>query len=132
MVPLSARHACQPDQPRRTVSRRLVLERSDRLVSRRLPAHAARRLADGVQTGGLCFVHRHELQIECVQQPGEVIFVPHGWWHVVLNMNTTVAVTQNYCAAGNLPHLWPQLCDKRPDFARYWIDQMTVSIMSAV
>ncbi|XP_064643365.1 uncharacterized protein LOC135497408 [Lineus longissimus] len=33
---------------------------------------------------------------ECIQQPGDVIFMPEGWWHAVLNVEDTVAVTQNF------------------------------------
>jgi hypothetical protein len=40
--------------------------------------------------------------LECILQPGELIFVPHNWWHMVINLDESVALTHNYVSSTNL------------------------------
>ena len=43
--------------------------------------------------------------LECTVRAGEVLFVPRGWWHAVLNLEESMAVTQNYVCAANLDNV---------------------------
>lgn len=52
--------------------------------------------------------------VECTQRAGEIIWVPSGWWHMVLNVNETIAVTQNLCNSRNWPVVWPEVLEDRP------------------
>jgi hypothetical protein len=41
--------------------------------------------------------------LECTTYPGDVIFVPHGWWHSVINLDDmNIAITHNYVSPSNL------------------------------
>jgi hypothetical protein len=62
--------------------------------------------------------------IECVQGPGETIYVPHGWWHAVLNLDFTVAVTANPLPPASLHSTWGKLCESlTKDTARRFAKQ---------
>ena len=39
---------------------------------------------------------------ECLHEAGEVLFIPHGWWHLAVNVTPSVAVTQNVVTEQNL------------------------------
>ncbi|GAM26611.1 hypothetical protein SAMD00019534_097860 [Acytostelium subglobosum LB1] len=51
--------------------------------------------------------------IECIQNPGETIFVPGGWWHMVLNLEESIAVTQNFCDSQNFDRVCTDLAHGR-------------------
>ncbi|WIA16758.1 hypothetical protein OEZ85_013410 [Tetradesmus obliquus] len=41
--------------------------------------------------------------LETITGPGELLYVPRGWWHMVLNLDEAVAVTQNFVSSVGLP-----------------------------
>lgn len=45
----------------------------------------------------------HERPLECTAMPGDILFVPHGWWHAVINLDkVNIAITHNYVSDSNL------------------------------
>ncbi|MDP9649650.1 cupin-like domain-containing protein [Paraburkholderia caledonica] len=43
--------------------------------------------------------------IECVQEPGDLVFTPSGWWHQVLNERGGISVTENFINHANLENV---------------------------
>lgn len=55
--------------------------------------------------------------LECVCLAGEVMYVPSGWWHLVVNLDECVALTQNFVSTVELPRVL--------EFMKYKPDQIS-------
>jgi len=62
--------------------------------------------------------------IECIQYPGETMFVPGPWWHGVLNLDDTIAITQNYSNEANFHRVWPCTRVDRKKLACRWLRKL--------
>lgn len=47
--------------------------------------------------------------LEATLGPGEILFVPSGWWHCCLNVEPSLAVTQNYAPRSWARPIWKYL-----------------------
>ncbi|KAG2446007.1 hypothetical protein HXX76_000610 [Chlamydomonas incerta] len=53
--------------------------------------------------------------VEFVARPGELLFVPRGWWHCALNLTDSCAITQNFVSAVGLQATLSFLKSRRPE-----------------
>merc|ERR1739848_331973 len=61
-----------------------------------------------------------ELRESCfdfLQQPGETVYVPRGWWHCVVNLQFSVAVTENFVGRRDLAKAYEYFCRTEPALA---------------
>ena len=54
---------------------------------------------------------------EVVQRPGELVFIPAGWHHAVVNLELSCAIAHTLITPGTLPSAWPHLRARHPAFA---------------
>ena len=62
--------------------------------------------------------------VEVLQYPGETVYVPAGWPHLVLNLELTVAVTHNYASEHGpfFQRMWKEVAQDEEDFALRWYE----------
>mmetsp|Transcript_74069 Transcript_74069/g.176384 ORF Transcript_74069/g.176384 Transcript_74069/m.176384 type:complete len:730 (-) Transcript_74069:9-2198(-) len=60
--------------------------------------------------------------VDVIQEPGDTIFIPNGWWHAVLNLppenGVTICCTRNCLLPASLAWAWPSMHKGNPCFAR--------------
>ena len=60
-----------------------------------------------------------------VQRPGEVVYLPAGWFHVVLNVETSTAISVSLTLRRDLSRVLPLLKTYDEEFATFWVDRMS-------
>ena len=38
----------------------------------------------------------------CIQNPGEIVFTPSGWWHAVMNEDNSISISENFINETNI------------------------------
>ena len=59
--------------------------------------------------------YKHLKHQRITQNPGEVLYIPPGWWHIAINHEPSIAVTQNYLHPKDLGLAKNIILRERPD-----------------
>uniref|UniRef100_A0A7S2TRK7 JmjC domain-containing protein n=1 Tax=Lotharella oceanica TaxID=641309 RepID=A0A7S2TRK7_9EUKA len=69
--------------------------------------------------------HPEVTNIEVIQKAGEIMFVPAGWYHVVMNLETSIAVTQNFVLPSMLTHAMKTLMKENPKLSKAFLMRLS-------
>ncbi len=56
--------------------------------------------------------YRHARPLVCLQQPGELVYTPSGWWHAVYNLKPGISLTENFINHTNANQVLTYLKDR--------------------
>lgn len=58
--------------------------------------------------------------VTLTQGPGDTVYIPGGWKHIVLNLEETVAITHNYAPKENITKIKQTVKNTEPEFYAKW------------
>ena len=77
--------------------------------------------------------------LEFIQRPGDLVLVPHGWHHAVVNLEFSCAVAHTVATPASLPGVWPSLSKLHPaqslvllDVLKHARPQLAAELMQSV
>ncbi len=62
-----------------------------------------------------------------VQKAGDIVFVPCDWYHVVINLEDTVAITHNFAMKRHLHKIIPRVFNDEPKFGFKWLNALRIN-----
>ena len=65
--------------------------------------------------------YKHLPHKDIIQLPGETVFLPSDWWHITVNFEDSIAVTQNVLTRNNFDKAREQVYDALPKVYLKWI-----------
>lgn len=64
----------------------------------------------------------------CITFPGECIYVPSGWWHSVINLTDSVALTENFVPKPILPRVLNFFKNKKNQISGFHLKDLSNSV----
>ena len=62
-----------------------------------------------------------DIWFDFVQKEGETVYIPRGWFHAVINLETSLALTHNFCSVADTRAVWGEMETEAPDIASLWL-----------